>query len=375
MVQINMATTHQLKTLSDDDLLRRLSELLQQSRRVEAELVAHIGEIDTRRLYASKACPSIYVYCTEVLRLSEAEAYLRITAGRVARRHPVVLEMLRDGRLHLSGIAKLAPHLTESNRERVLTRAVHKSKRQIETLIAELAPRPDVPTVMRKLPDRKPATLPSPPALSIPKPELRPDGVPDGVLTRPAPVPAQRPSEVMEPLRPSRYKVQFTADEELHEKLQRLCALTGSDDLATVIKAAVTEKLERLESRRYGKTAKPRKGLENADATPSSRYIPAPIKRAVQRRDANRCTYVDAQVRRCPERNRLEFHHRQPFARGGSHGADNIVLMCRAHNNYLAERDYGRGTMARYRNSYVSEPLAVYALSIHTPRSPPFAQA
>jgi hypothetical protein len=82
-----------------DELLRRLSGLLRQSRRVEADLVAHVGEVDARRLYAREASPSIFVYCTQVLHLSEFEAYLRITVARAARRHPVLLEMLREGSL------------------------------------------------------------------------------------------------------------------------------------------------------------------------------------------------------------------------------------------------------------------------------------
>ncbi len=97
--------------ISDDELLRRLSDLLQQSRRVEADLVTHIGEVHERRLYAREASPSMFAYCTEVLNLSEHEAYLRITVARASRQHPILLEMLADGRLHLSGIAKLAPHL------------------------------------------------------------------------------------------------------------------------------------------------------------------------------------------------------------------------------------------------------------------------
>ncbi len=178
----------------------------------------------------------------------------------------------------------------------------------------------------------------------------------------------------VKPLTPLRYKVQFTASAELHEKLQRLRAMTGSTDLAEVIESAVTEKLQRLEARRYGKTAKPRKNLEETDTSPSSRYIPAAVKRTVQKRDASRCTFVDEHGRRCNERQRLEFHHRRPFARGGDHSAENIVLMCRAHNGYLAERDYGIEKMASYRHSIVSEPLAVYALSDRAPPSPPLAQ-
>ena len=60
--------------------------------------------------------------------------------------------MLGDGRLHLSGIALLAPHLSRDNRDVLLRRATHRSKRQIEELVAEVAPRPDVPALIRKAP-------------------------------------------------------------------------------------------------------------------------------------------------------------------------------------------------------------------------------
>ena len=91
----------------------------------------------------------MFSYCIHVLHLSEPEAYLRITTARAARSHPVLLAMLADGRLHLSGIAKLAPHLTPENRDALLSRATHRSKRQILELIAEICPRPDVPSLVR----------------------------------------------------------------------------------------------------------------------------------------------------------------------------------------------------------------------------------
>ena len=150
-----MQRTNELEFVPDDELLRRLAELLQDSRRAEADLVAHIGEVDVRRLYAREASPSMFAYCTEILHLSEAEAYLRIAAARASREHPVLLTMLADGRLHLTAIAKLAPHLTPENREALLARAACKSKREIEELVAELAPRPDAPAAMRKLPERR----------------------------------------------------------------------------------------------------------------------------------------------------------------------------------------------------------------------------
>ncbi len=148
-----------LESIPDDELLRRLAEILHQSRRTESDLVAHIAEVDERKLYAREASPSMFAYCTDVLHLSEAEAYLRIAAARASRKHPVLLVMLADGRLHVTGIALLAPHLTRENRDELLERATHRSKRQIEELIAELQPRPDVPAMMRRLPEKHPLGL------------------------------------------------------------------------------------------------------------------------------------------------------------------------------------------------------------------------
>jgi hypothetical protein len=384
-----MEHTRSLELVPDDELLRRLVDLLQQSRRTEADLVALIDEVDTRRLYAREASPSMFAWCTEILHLSEAEAYLRIAAARASREHPMLLTMLADGRLHLTGIAKLAPHLTPENRDDFLKRAVHRTRRQIEELVAELAPRPDAPAAMRKLPERRAGTTRAPlwlsPCAEAPVPALRPKAEvmgdrqlrPDGVAARepelrldgvePAnaePVPRRvgaprsgfpPPPATVQPLAPARYKVQFTASAELRDKLERLRALMRSSvpdgDLAAIIDEAVTEKLERLEARRFARTKAPRKGLPESEMSPSSRHIPAAVRRAVHERDGGRCRYVDEQGRRCTARDGLEFHHRHPIALGGGHSPGNVSLLCRAHNGRLAEVDYGRVTMDRHRRS------------------------
>jgi hypothetical protein len=149
--------------------------------------------------------------------------------------------------------------------------------------------------------------------------------------------------------------VQFTASARLHEKLERLRALMRAQvpdgDLGAIIEAAVTEKLERLEARRFAATSRPRKSLSEADTSPASRHVPAPVRRAVRERDGDRCTYVDGSGRRCEERDRLEYHHLHPFGLGGDHRPENLRLTCGQHNVFLAEHDYGRKTMARSRGS------------------------
>jgi hypothetical protein len=415
-----MEHTSSLERVPDDALLRRLAELLHQSRRVEADLVAHIGEVDARRLYAREASPSMFAYCTEVLHLSEFEAYLRITAARAARQHPVLLAMLREGSLHLTAVAKLAPHLTRENCETLLGRAAHRTKREVEELIAEVAPRPDAPTVVRKLPERGAAIAPvqahrddsdragwpstqlgldragwelkrtpeastagsksevaevggmatpesvprSSAALNGAAPETTGDPLRRDGASRPTPelaspdrplVPGRPGPQRVEPLSPGRYRVQFTASADLRDKLERLTALmrpsVPDGDLGAIIEHAVTEKLERLEARRFAKTNAPRKSLADSDTSPSSRHIPAAVRRIVHERDGGRCRYVDGQGRRCTARGFLEFHHRHPFGHGGDHSPEAVSLLCRAHNRYLADIDYGRQPMARQRGA------------------------
>jgi 5-methylcytosine-specific restriction endonuclease McrA len=303
-----------------------------------------------RRLYARFACSSMFVYSTRILHLAEGEAFRRIRVARASRRHPVLLEMLADGRLHVSGIAVLVKCLTPENRDRLLSLAVHKMKRQIEKLVAELHPRPDVPSAMRKLPQRPSAATPDE-ALG----ELVPGTVldsPPALVSDPLPCPVSAPVVVVEPLSPARYRVQFTAGEELHDDLERLRALLRSEipdgDLAAIVGKAVRELRQRLDARRFAQTRSPRNTLVRPSTAASSRYVPADVRRAVYRRDRSQCRFTDGQGRRCPERHYLEYHHRNPFALGGSGDLDNICLMCPAHNRYLAELDLGAKVMSRH---------------------------
>ncbi len=252
------------ESISDEELISRLLDLVIQSQQHEAELVAHIGEVDERKLYAAQGSPSMFSYCTKVLHLSEDVAYRRIGVARASRKYPILLEMLANGRLHVTGISILLPHLNEENCESLLKRAIHLSKRKIEELIAEVAPRPDVSTTCRKLPEPRTKEQPAPaPQLDSKRP---PSEVASGIdptpaeVATPAPAPVRRP--VIEPLSPGRYKVEFTASGEFRDKLDRLRALKRSSipdgDIAAVLELAVTETLERLEAKRFGKTRAPR---------------------------------------------------------------------------------------------------------------------
>src|SRR5262245_29779935 len=138
--------------LGDDELIAGTQRLLREERKLSARLLVHLAEFDARQLYRQHAYSSMFEYCVEALHLSEAEAYLRIGAARVGRRFPRVLQMFAAGELHLSALKLLAPVLDDANCDELLAAARWKSKRQVELLLAQRRELPDVPSVVRKLP-------------------------------------------------------------------------------------------------------------------------------------------------------------------------------------------------------------------------------
>src|SRR5215213_3744653 len=117
-----------LSALGDRELLDNLRRLVDRSNGVTAELVAHLAEVDRRKLYLRAACSSLHGYCASRLRLSDAAAFKRIQAARLAQRFPMVLELLQSGALHLSAIVTLQPHLNEDNHRELLALAEGKSQ-------------------------------------------------------------------------------------------------------------------------------------------------------------------------------------------------------------------------------------------------------
>jgi hypothetical protein len=395
MLQRVMTNEHvSLAELSDDDLLIELRRSVAVDRVATARVIEVLAEVDARRLYLGEGCSSLFTYCTQVLRLSEHAAYGRIAAARLARRVPDVLEALRAGEVTLTSACLIGPHLTPANCGELLASVRYKSKREVEQFVAAFAPKPDGAASVRKLPARtqlapRQATGASPrPRAGMGSDELRPETVraslqralnAEGVIPKPSAAcleEAGRSSElrtpavasestlpagingadaalprsaadarprpaVVAPLAPERYKVQFTASRELHDKLRRaqdLLRHTVPDgDVAVVFDRALTLLVEDLERRKLAATTGPRAGQS---LTSESRYIPAAVKRSVWSRDEGQCTFVGTRGR-CTERGFLEFHHLVPFAAGGETSAGNLTLRCRAHNQFEAERFFG----------------------------------
>jgi hypothetical protein len=323
-----------LRRLSDDELVASIQRVASTERVTTSELVAHLAELDTRDIHLRQGYPSLFAYCRQVLSLSEHEAYNRIEVARAARRFPIILELLADGSVSLTAVRLLAPHLTPENHRSVLASARGKRRIDIEEMVARLTPRPDIAASVRRLPARgalcaprseAPPVAPSLPVASAPQTSLA------------APAPSIRNVPVV-PLAEDRYKLQMTITGDTLRKLRlakdmlRHALPTGDD--AAILDRALTALLTALARDKFGATERPRPARPTS---PTSRHVPAAVRRTVWVRDLGSCAFKGTDGRRCSARAFVEFHHLRPFATGGEATVSNIELRCRRHNGYEAK--------------------------------------
>jgi hypothetical protein len=425
----------ELREVSNEQLETSLGELLGAGARVEARIVAHLAEVDARRLHLRAGCSSLFDYCRKRLALSDYEAFVRIAVARVARKYPMVFGMLERRELHLTAICEVRDLLTKENHCELLAEVCGKTKLQIREMLARRFPLADVPTTLKKLPE-------------------------------------------LDPLSPGRYRLLLTLSDEQKRKLELardlLSHANPSGDLAVVLERALDALIMRLGNRRFGSkqvravgsgplkiaaetsppspdwsvsagslpdlaatgpstsdarvansarapnsasadaandahadaannanAANSAKAANNSrrdkdsglvkvaighgatngsraanaahgsraanDSSASNRnapravdsgkelsssetrkHITREVRRALVARDGMRCGFVSEDGVRCDARAFLQFHHRQPWACGGSDTADNLMVLCRAHNRLLAEQDFGSAHIERW---------------------------
>jgi hypothetical protein len=327
---------------SDDRILSELGKLLTNGARTEARVVAHLAEIDARKLTLLSAM-SLFEYCVTGLKLSEHAAYLRISAARAARKFPLIFQLLERRALHLSAIVLLAKHLTLENHVEVLNEACGLTKRELLRAMAKRWPKDIILSNLRRLP--------------IP-------------LESMAAGPTGSVSQVQE----FTHRLELYLSTKQYDKLELARDLmmhsNPTGDLSAIVERALDLLIAQQQRRQYGvKKASARKPAaeqpqrdsvrtelptqpdervaNDEGARPSVRqapreHIPNDIKRKVYERDDNRCTYTGPSGHRCESRKFLQIHHEQAWARNGPNTIDNLRLVCAAHNQLLAEKEFGQ---------------------------------
>jgi hypothetical protein len=305
-----MSNQYRLVELGNSQLVAGLSELVQQSNELVGQVLAHLVELEERKLHLELGFSSLFAYCVEMLGMSEGSAGRRVTAARVCRRFPEVFERVARGQLHLCALCALAPHLNEENAVELFEACQRKTRRKVEELLAARFPRPDVREQIRRLPPRAevPAgavvrLAPSSPVVDAPRDARRHDATdPPSVVpeTTVEPLPAlipgnskdSRPPQAeartsdarhrphgreLEPLSADRFGVHFTADAELRDLIERARGLAShripNGELAGLMKLVLASFVKQEEKRRFGVGTKVRRA--NAKMKHSSVKEPA----------------------------------------------------------------------------------------------------
>ncbi|MBS2014470.1 MAG: hypothetical protein JST00_16410 [Deltaproteobacteria bacterium] len=372
-----------ISTLSDDQLLSGLHAISVSSNALLARLLEYLIEVERRGLHAKAAYSSMFDFCKRRLGLGGGATFRRLTAARLAKAFPIILERIERGEVHLEALVALRDHLTESNVVELLDAVAHKNMRQVEKLIAARFPSPDAPELIRKLPHVRGVDVPSTPdglalerastamtdvisstgdaegrdmksssPLGSAEDETPPSTSPTAatesasVLIANVPTPQRTfrgsPPSRIEPLSAERHRVQLTVSTQLREKIERAQDLmrhrNPKGDLEALFEEAVSLLLQKLEKERLGKTLRPLKKSRPA----KSGHVSRATRRAVFERDGERCTYVSRDGERCPATAMLEIHHKVAKALNGNEDIDNLCVRCRLHNLMEAELDFGK---------------------------------
>ncbi len=479
-----------LPSLSNEALHIGLQSTCADQRRGMAEILRYLIEVDRRSLYATMGYRSLFAYCLKALKMSENEAGPRVAVARLAKEYSWVLEALAEGDIHLTGLFRLSAHMQPSNCLDLLGEARGKTVKEIDDLLANHFPKPDVPEVLRALPVRAPVSTPpvsaeppkkssaaertilmfdvqvwgsssestpasstssaahaTPAASAVAAPAMHVGSAPHAsVESAPAlqPTPStpstwsmpsmpstssalssqptqsqaspserstgtrrERP-EKLTPLSKNRHALQLTISTDIRRKLERARDLMSHRNrhgsFESIVGAALSALLEKLERERLGKTKRPRRpqtaSSSSSSASPTasasssspvasglsasstsaakdastvassnvppqrdsrmpppsrsttenkrrSSALPRAVRREVFARDGEQCSFVSEAGVRCDARSFLEIDHVHPKALGGEDTTTNTRILCATHNRLAAERVFGRDCIHR----------------------------
>jgi 5-methylcytosine-specific restriction endonuclease McrA len=305
----------------------------------KADVIGLLGEIVSRRTFVDEGFDDPKDYCMRALGMSTDQAARRLRAARTAHEFPALLPAVADGRLGVTAVNTLGPHLTTENCVELIALAAGRTIEEIEGALRErLAP------------------VPAPMLERIEDSGSQNDEMPNAAVVPLAPAPVSttvvcESAQAMEPVfvapAPVVRRVAITA--EAQEKLEYARALLShvTRDEGKVLERALDALISKLEAKKFAKTDRP--GRQRPSANP--RHIPANVKRVVYERDEGRCTFVGDHGHRCETRNYLQFDHIITVAEGGLPTEDNLRLRCRAHNQLEAERRFGKAFMERKRTA------------------------
>jgi len=306
-----------IELIADKELLVKMSDLSGREQKTTAEVVLYLNQIDQRKLYREAGYSSLFTYCREKLGYSEGAACRRITAARALNSSPELYKMLREGKMSLCAIVQISKVVTPENKDEIIEQSKGKSKLELQRVLSSFG----------ELTKPKRESIRARRVCLTAAPDLFSDGPVGEKEEKRYSVTLELTEDEMSMVEEARKNL---GKREMKEVLLKGAKLINKKKAPKVTaKVAVKSELKPVQKK-------------------ESRYIPVAIQNEVRQRDKDQCTYCSPDGHRCTERYRLQFDHIKPFALGGGHEADNLRLLCPAHNGLYAELVYGRDKIKSY---------------------------
>ncbi|MGZ3710209.1 MAG: HNH endonuclease [Bdellovibrionota bacterium] len=282
--------------MNNFQLENELKTLVAQERELLHEILLRIREVESRKLYLERGYSSLFDYLTREIGYSCASAQRRIDTVRLSREIPEVIEKVRDGALNLSQIG----HAQKGFRRKEI------SKEEKQSLLDKLAEAPSSQA--------------------------------EAIVAKTLDLPVEVKTKV-KPQSDGSVRLELTLSEDGHRDLLRVKELLSHSipkgELGAVLERALRFYLEKKES----------KSTSAAEVAPQQKTVPAHVRRLVFKRDKV-CQFKADDGRICGSRHLLQLDHMQMRFYGGTNEPENLRLLCRPHNLWVAQQTM-KGEAAR----------------------------
>ncbi|MBL6990609.1 MAG: HNH endonuclease [Bacteriovoracaceae bacterium] len=134
-----------INTLSDKELIVQVIKKAKEEKLIVSEVLNYMEEIDRRKVFIDYGVPSLFKFCTRILKYSDYEAATRVKVVRAFKASPIIKEKIQDGSLNLTTAASLYSFFKNNkkqNKEDVIKKVCGKSSKQAKDTLNLLADHP-----------------------------------------------------------------------------------------------------------------------------------------------------------------------------------------------------------------------------------------
>ena len=364
--------------MTDNQLLLQTKNLVQKERQINIQVLQHLQEIESRKLYLEKGFPSLFEYAIKELVYSHSAAYRRIKAMRLCRDIPQATLKIKTGSLNLTTASQLQTFFEKKKRKdkTQVLKANNSDKCDAKSTFLPAAGcvKDNVDKDKKeenKLENKPPIELnPTQKLELIKQAEGQSSRELERTLFEIDPEVCNEKEKIRD-INNNKVEIKVILDKDCQQKLEDLKKLLSHKnpnmsygELINLLAELGLNKYDpkrriNKQNRILSKTPTPTQAKKTTDKNPKKlpiqttkqrslnnqkylkpiRYIPSVVKHHIWMRDQGQCTYVCPKTKRkCSSNHLLQIDHIKPFSLGGTHEADNLRLLCANHNQFTFSR-------------------------------------